>query len=51
MVKVYKRRKLFDDDADWVPQKGRQFKMKAGPPKEEPVRTQPKEETEKKKTK
>ena len=40
MVKFYKRKKLFDEDADWVPQKGRQFKMKAGPPKEEPVFTQ-----------
>ena len=40
MVKFYKRKKLFDEDADWVPQKGRQFKMKAGPPTEEPVFTQ-----------
>ena len=40
MVKFYKRKKLFDEDADWVPQKGRQFKMKAGPPKEEPIFTQ-----------
>ena len=40
MVKFYKRKKLFDEDADWVPQKGKQFKMKARPPKEEPVFTQ-----------
>ena len=47
MVKYFKR-KRFDEDADWVPQKGREFKMKAGPPKEEQERTQPKEEKEKK---
>ena len=29
MVKIFKRRKRFDEDADWVPQKGRAFKMKA----------------------
>ena len=36
MVNIFKRKKLFDEDADWVPQKGRAFKMKAKPPKEEP---------------
>ena len=36
MVKFFKRRKLFDDDADWVPQKGRAFKMKTKMQKEEP---------------
>ena len=45
MVKFYKRKKLFDDDADWVPQKGRQFKMKTmqkdEPPKEEPPKGEP----------
>ena len=40
MVKIFKRRKLFDDDADWVPQKGRAFKMKTKMQKEE----QPREE-------
>ena len=36
MVKFFKRRKLFDEDADWVPQKGRAFKMKTKMQKEEP---------------
>ena len=36
MVKIFQRKKLFDEDADWVPQKERAFKMKAKPPKEEP---------------
>ena len=40
MVKIFKRRKLFDEDADWVPQKGRAFKMKAKMQKEETVLTQ-----------
>ena len=35
MVKISKRRKLFDEDADWVPQKGRAFKMKTKMQKEE----------------
>ena len=35
MVKIFKRRKLFDEDADWVPQKGRAFKMKTKMQKEE----------------
>ena len=43
MVKFHKRRKLFDEDADWLPQKGRPFKMKTRlkdePVKEEPVFT------------
>ena len=30
MVKFYKRKKRFDEDADWIPQKGREFKMKTG---------------------
>ena len=34
MVKFFKR-KRFDEDADWVPQKGREFKMKTKAPKEE----------------
>ena len=45
MVKIFKRRKLFDDDADWVPQKGRAFKMKTKMQKEDvPREDQPKEE-------
>ena len=40
MVKIFKRRKLFDEEADWVPQKGRAFKMKTKMQKEEPVITQ-----------
>ena len=44
MVKFYKRKKLFDEDVDWVPQKGRQFKMKAGRPKEEPPKEEPPKE-------
>ena len=48
MVKFYKRKKLFDDDADWVPQKGRQFKMKTmqkeEPPKDEPPKGEPPKE-------
>ena len=36
MVKFFKRRKLFDEDADWLPQKGRAFKMKTKMQKEEP---------------
>ena len=47
MVNIFKRRKLFDDDADWVPQKGRAFKMKTKMQKEEP-KEEPKEETTKK---
>ena len=43
MVKLFKRRKLFDDDAEWVPQKGRAFKMKAKMQNEEPEE-KPKEE-------
>ena len=35
MVKYFKR-KRFDEDADWVPQKGREFKMKTSTPVEEP---------------
>ena len=39
MIKLHKRRKLFDEDADWLPQKGKPFKMKTRlkeePPKEE----------------
>ena len=44
MVKIFKRRKLFDDVADWVPQKGRAFKMKTKMQKEE-TKEEPKEET------
>ena len=59
MVKFFKRRKLFDEDADWVPQKGMQFKMKTEhhsfypegrkptgeePPQEEPPMGPPQEE-------
>ena len=45
MVKFFKRRKLFDEDADWVPQKGRAFKMKTKMQKEEaPREEQPKED-------
>ncbi len=36
MVKICKRRKLLDEEADWVPQKGRSFKMKTKMQKEEP---------------
>ena len=43
MVKFFKRRKLFDEDADWVPQKGRAFKMKAKMQKEE-TRDEPKKD-------
>ena len=39
MVKFHKRRKLFDEDADWLPQKGRPFKMKTRL-KDKPVITQ-----------
>ena len=50
MVNIFKRRKIFDDDADWVPQKGRAFKMKTKmqkedvPREEQPREEQPKEE-------
>ena len=44
MVKFFKRRKLFDEDADWLPQKGRAFKMKTKMQKEEP-KEEPKEES------
>ena len=45
MVKIFKRRKLFDEDADWVPQKGRAFKMKTKMQKEEaPREEQPRED-------
>ena len=45
MVKFFKRRKLFDEDADWVPQKGRAFKMKTKMQKEDaPREEQPREE-------
>jgi hypothetical protein len=45
MVNIFKRRKLFDDDADWVPQKGRAFKMKTKMQKEDaPREEQPKED-------
>ena len=30
MVKFTRRKKPFDEDADWVPLKGRPFKMKTG---------------------
>ena len=40
MVKALRKKKLFDEDADWVPQKGRAFKMKGRTQKEEPVLTQ-----------
>ena len=30
MVKVVKKRRIFDDEADWLPPKGRAFKMKTG---------------------
>ena len=43
MIKILKKRKLFDDDADWVPQKGRAFKMKAKIQKEE-TREEPKKD-------
>ena len=35
------KKKLFDEDADWVPQKGRAFKMKGTMQKEEPPREEP----------
>ena len=41
MVNIFKRRKLFDEDADWVPQKGRAFKMKTKMQKEEHVKEEP----------
>ena len=45
MVKFFKRRKLFDEDADWLPQKGRAFKMKTKMQKEDVTREeQPREE-------
>ena len=47
MVKFFKRRKLFDEDADWVPQKGRAFKMKGTTQKEEPPREEPPKEEHK----
>ena len=47
MVKFFKRRKLFDEDADWVPQKGKAFKMKGTTQKEEPPREQPPKEEHK----
>ena len=43
MVKIFKRRKLFDDEADWVPQKGRAFKMKTKMQKEQ-TKEEPKED-------
>ena len=43
MVKIFKRRKLFGDDADWLPQKGRAFKMKTKMQKEE-TKEEPKED-------
>ena len=46
MVKKIKRRKRFDEDADWVPQKGRAFKMKTKMQKEETIE-EPKEEPKK----
>ena len=39
MIKFHKRRKLFDEDADWLPQKGRPFKMKTRL-KDKPIFTQ-----------
>ena len=50
MVKFFKRRKLFDDDADWVPQKRRAFKMKTKMQKEE-TKEEPKEKQNKNRTK
>ena len=48
MVKIFKRKKLFDEDADWVPQKGRAFKMKTKMQKEEaPIEEPQKEEPQK----
>ena len=44
MVNIFKRRKLFDEDADWVPQKGRAFKMKTKMQKEEAPKEQPKKD-------
>ena len=41
MVKFFKIRKLFDEDADWVPQKGRAFKMKGTTQKEDPPKEEP----------
>ena len=35
MVKVVKKRRIFDDEADWLPPKGRAFKMKTGGKEEE----------------
>ncbi len=45
MVKFLERSKLFDEDADWVPQKGKAFKMKGKTQEEErpPREEQPKE--------
>ena len=50
MVEFFKRRKLFDEDADWIPPKGRAFKMKTKMQKEE-TNEEPKEETEQKQDK
>ena len=50
MVKIFKRRKLFDEDAEWVPQKGRAFKMKTKMQKEEPKEEPKKEQQDKIKT-
>ena len=44
MVKIFKRRKLFDEEADWVPQKERAFKMKTKMQKEEPQKEVSKKE-------
>ena len=49
MVQNFKRKKLFDEDADWVPQKGRAFKRKTKMQKEEaPIEEPQKEEPQKK---
>jgi hypothetical protein len=43
MVKFFgKKKRLFDDDADWVPQKGKAFKLKAG--RDPPADTPPKDQ-------
>ena len=41
MVKFFRKKKRFDEDADWVPQKGRPFNMKAGTQPEDPPTDQP----------
>ncbi len=46
MVNFFKRRKLFGENADWVPQKGNAFKMKGTTQKEDPPKEEPPKEEE-----